>query len=85
MPASIWNCASARCAMPAAGGVPQLIVPGREIRARFQAFPVSGEDAFHVAGKIPDDGVDLGEADVHARLQKTPATGTGKRKKRFSG
>ena len=44
-----------------------------QFRTRFEAFPVSCEDSFYVVGKISDDGIDLGEADIHKQLQKTPA------------
>ena len=55
-----------------------------QLRAGLQALAVGGEDAFRVAGEVSDDRVDLGEADFHARTEKTPAADMGKRKNIFS-
>ncbi len=56
-----------------------------EVSARIDALAVCGEDALHIAGEVSDGWIDLGDADVHARLEKTPESGFRERKIRGDG
>lgn len=38
-----------------------------QVRPGVEALAVGGENSFYVPGKIPDDGIDLSEADLHER------------------
>ncbi len=52
-----------------------------DLRARIEAFAVGREDAFGVAGEVPDHRIDLGDADLHGRAKRTPAREPGGSKK----
>jgi hypothetical protein len=52
-----------------------------QVRAAFQALAVGGQNAFGVAGEIPDNRIDLGDSNVHGRAQPTPGRRSGKGKK----
>ena len=51
-----------------------------EVRAPLEALAVGRKDAFHVAGEVADDGVDLSEADFHEHRKGTPQADAGKMK-----